>query len=69
MDPRLTLRVAECVSLRVMDFDFSTRAITVRNGKGAKDRTTLLAEELATKLQELAHGSDFAPLPGALARK
>jgi site-specific recombinase XerD len=36
------LRVFECVTLRVKDIDFGAASITVRSGKGAKDRTTLL---------------------------
>lgn len=41
------LRVAECVTLRVKDIDFRAGAITVRSGKGAKDRTTLIASDEA----------------------
>ena len=36
------LRVGECVALRVKDIDFSAGALNIRNGKGGKDRTTLL---------------------------
>jgi len=40
------LRVVECARLRVKDFDFDRKTITVRNGKGGKDRTTLLPDRL-----------------------
>lgn len=35
----LGLRVAEALTVRVMDFDFADRTLTVRGGKGDKDRT------------------------------
>lgn len=38
------LRVTECVSLRVKDVDTDRRVVTVRDGKGGKDRRTPLAE-------------------------
>ena len=46
------LRVVESVRLRIKDLDFSQRVITVRNGKGGKDRTTLLPESLGDELRE-----------------
>jgi integron integrase len=50
------LRVMECVRLRVMDIDFARRQIMVRDGKGQKDRVTMLAERFVVPLQEhLAH--------------
>jgi site-specific recombinase XerD len=75
------LRVHECVTLRVKDIDFIARTITVRSGKGNKDRTTVLPQALVSLLQQhmirvadlhrsdLLNGSGFAPLPDALARK
>ena len=45
------LRVTECARLRVKDLDFSRRVITVRDGKGGKDRTTLLPDPLIAPLQ------------------
>ena len=36
------LRISECLELRVKDIDLSRRQVTVRNGKGAKDRVTTL---------------------------
>src|SRR5882724_3259152 len=38
------LRLMECVRLRVKDVDFTYRQILVRDGKGAKDRVTMLPE-------------------------
>jgi integron integrase len=45
------LRVVEAARLRVKDIDFSKRIIVVRNGKGGKDRTTLLPEPLHEPLR------------------
>lgn len=36
------LRLMECLRLRVMDIDFSTNQILIRDGKGGKDRVTIL---------------------------
>lgn len=75
------LRVMECVSLRVLDVDFGAKRIVVRSGKGAKDRVTLLPQNLVGPLQHhlltraaehqqaRLRGRGFAPLPHALARK
>ena len=75
------LRIMECVQLRVKDLDFISKSITVRSGKGGKDRTTLFPNELhrtfqqylLTKAQQHQHarsrGGGFTPLPNALARK
>ena len=41
------LRLMECVRLRVKDIDFGYGRITVRDGKGAKDRLTMLPLNLA----------------------
>jgi integron integrase len=46
------LRVMECLQLRVKDVDFETGQITVRSGKGAKDRVTMLPERFAGPLRE-----------------
>jgi len=45
------LRLMECVRLRVKDVDFAYARITVRDGKGAKDRVTMLPVNLATSLE------------------
>lgn len=46
------LRLMECLRLRVQDIDFSRNEILVRDGKGAKDRITMLPELLNLPLQE-----------------
>jgi integron integrase len=75
------LRLMECLRLRVQDIDFSSNEILVRDGKGAKDRITMLPESLKAPLQEhlravkAVHEKDFAdgwgrvPMPDALDRK
>ena len=75
------LRVHECVTLRVKDVDLAAPSVTVRSGKGGKDRTTVLSLRLRVPLQEhllrvaaqhkddLSRGAGLAPMPGALARK
>jgi integron integrase len=72
------LRLSECLTLRVQDIDFDRSEILVRNGKGAKDRVTMLPESLKSTLREhLEHvralheadktaGFGRVPLPGAL---
>ena len=75
------LRLLECAQLRVKDVDFKAGQITIRRGKGRKDRRTLLPERARALLQEqlhfgqtqhqadLAMGAGFVALPGALAKK
>lgn len=75
------LRLAECVNLRVQDLDFARNQIVVRNGKGGKDRVTMLPATLKAPLHEhlkevrAIHASDLAEgwgrvyLPDALERK
>ena len=75
------LRLMECVRLRVKDIDFGYLRITVRDGKGAKDRVTMLPVNLAklldrhlqkTKIQheeDIEAGFGRVYLPFALARK
>ena len=46
------LRVVEATRLRIKDIDFNQQLIVVRNGKGGKDRTTLLPPSLAVPLAE-----------------
>ena len=41
------MRVMECVRLRVQDIDFGFEQITVRRGKGDKDRVVPLPMKLA----------------------
>lgn len=75
------LRLMEALRLRVKDLDFQRRELTVRNGKGGKDRLTLLPESLAEGLQahlrkvrslhqaDLAAGWGRVLMPNALVRK
>jgi integron integrase len=75
------LRLTECLKLRVKDVDFEYRQILVRDGKGAKDRVTMLPvstiEPLRKQLSaaralhdaDLAGGYCDVELPDALARK
>jgi len=75
------LRQIECLTLRVKDVDFAYRQILVRDGKGAKDRVTMLPEGLVQPLQahlgkvralhqrDRKEGFGEVFLPHALARK
>jgi len=75
------LRLMECLRLRVKDIDFEQNQITVREGKGMKDRVTVLPESLKVLLKKhlnrvkMMHDSDLAKgyghvyLPFALERK
>jgi integrase len=75
------LRLMECVRLRVKDIDFAQHQIIVRDGKGGKDRITMLPDAIVPALQEhlqrvkllhesdLAHGNGSVYLPYALERK
>lgn len=45
------MRLMECVRLRVKDVDFKRGEILIRDGKGSKDRITMLPESLADPLQ------------------
>lgn len=75
------LRLQECLEIRVKDVDFDRREITVRRGKGGKDRRVMLPdvvrEPLARHLgdikrqheKDLADGFGRVVLPEALARK
>jgi len=70
------LRVSECCELRVKDVDFDQGLLFIRGGKGAKDRSTLLAEACRDELRahlravEARHRSDRASgLAGAVPRR
>jgi integron integrase len=75
------MRLMEVLRLRIKDVDFGRREITVRDGKGGKDRRTMLPQTLVEPLQReveracLLHEADLrdgfgaAWLPYALARK
>ena len=75
------LRLRECLSLRVKDVDFHYRQLTIRDGKGRKDRVTVLPDAVVTPLRDqlervrLVRARDVergflgVSLPDALARK
>jgi integron integrase len=75
------MRLLEGLRLRVKDVDFERREITVRDGKGGRDRRTMLPERLIEPLRthlarvkglherDLAEGFGEVYLPYALARK
>lgn len=75
------LRLMEALRLRVQDVDFKRREILVRNGKGFKDRVTMLPDRVVSRLQghlatvrglhekDLAEGFGEVHLPYALERK
>ena len=46
------LRLRECLQLRVKDIDFERNAVTIRSGKGDKDRETVLPESIKKDLRE-----------------
>lgn len=46
------MRLMECIGLRVKDVDFSRREITIRSGKGHKDRITMLPVSLHAELRD-----------------
>ncbi len=45
------MRLLECVRLRVKDLDLSRSEITVRQGKGGRDRVTMVPQALAAELR------------------
>jgi integrase len=49
------LRLMECIRLRVKDVDFSYNQIVVRDGKGHKDRVTMLPQHVKAPLQQHLH--------------
>lgn len=75
------LRLQECLNLRIKDIDFKLAVLTVRQGKGDKDRTTLLPASCRERLeiqiqqalslhqQDLTDGYGEVYLPNALQRK
>jgi len=75
------LRLMECLRLRVQDVDFARNEILARDGKGGKDRVTMLPKSLKNPLEQhlrkvrVVHEKDLAegwgriPLPDALDRK
>jgi integron integrase len=75
------LRLLECCRLRVKDVDFATNQIVIRDGKGHKDRVTMLPAAVKVALiahlegareqhqSDVRHGAGWVELPGALLRK
>jgi integron integrase len=75
------MRLLECCRLRVKDIDFEQLEITVRDGKGQKDRVTVLPTKLKKPLsahlegvrkqheRDLKMGAGLVELPFALSRK
>jgi integron integrase len=75
------LRLMECLRLRIQDMDFGRNEITIRDGKGGKDRITMLPDSLKASLQDhlqkvkkihekdVADGWGRVELQNALARK
>lgn len=75
------MRLMECIRLRIKDVDFARCEIIIRNGKGARDRITMLPRTLAAPLslqverarsqheRDLNSGTGEVYLPNALARK
>jgi len=75
------LRLMECLRLRIKDIDFSAKHIIVRDGKGSKDRVTILPETIIPELSQhlvrvkalhddfLQRGYGEVELPYALVRK
>lgn len=75
------LRLLECLTLRIKDIDFGYRQITVREGKGNRDRVTMLPASVEPRLRnhiedvrvrhqkDLKEGGGYVRLPGALSLK
>ncbi len=75
------LRIMECMRLRIKDVDFKYKCITVRDGKGQKDRVTMLPDKITHRLnlqiekakiihhQDLTDGVGTIYLPFAIERK
>jgi integron integrase len=75
------LRLQECLTLRMKDVDFDRRVLMVRDGKGRKDRETVLPDTLREPLRrhldqvrpaherDVADGRGAVSLPEALERK
>lgn len=75
------LRLMECLQLRIKDIDFGYRQITVRQGKGGKDRISILPSAIEPRLKhhledvrakfenDLKKGGGYVKLPGAISRK
>ena len=75
------LRLLECCRLRVKDVDLVRREIVIREGKGRKDRVSMLPERLLRPIEvqlsrvtrqhaaDVARGGGYVALPGAMRAK
>ena len=75
------LRLLECCRLRVKDVDFATNQIAIRDGKGRRDRITMLPAAVKERMAahigavqtqhqaDVRRGAGWVELPFALARK
>lgn len=75
------LRISECLKIRIQDLDLDLRTITVRNGKGEKDRVTILPDKIVNEINhqirkvnnlcnlDIKSGKIEVPLPYALNKK
>ncbi|MCC6245518.1 MAG: integron integrase [Gemmatimonadaceae bacterium] len=75
------MRVMECCQLRVKDIDLERREVIVREGKGRKDRITVVPQQLVRALdaqltavrrqhaRDVKAGAGFVVLPNAMRRK
>ncbi len=75
------MRLGECIKLRLNDIDLELKTITVRDGKGEKDRLTILPDKLITEMEhhikkinklfrlDVVKKNVVVPLPYALSRK
>lgn len=75
------MRIKECLRLRIKDIDFARLTITIREGKGGKDRVTMLPASLVPDLEahiverrrwhdiDLSTGHADVELPDAIERK
>jgi len=75
------MRLMECMCLRIKDIDFERREILIREGKGDRDRVTMLPDTVRPELgrhlqivrrqhdQDLESGAGWVALPSALYRK
>ena len=75
------LRLNECLELRIQDIDFARNEILIRNGKGGKDRVTMLPGSLKPSLeshiatvkkthnQDINEGWGYVQLPCAISKK
>ncbi len=75
------MRLNECLGIRVLDIDLDYKIITVRNGKGEKDRVTILPDKLIIEIKkhlnrvrnlysgDIKRGKVEVPLPYALDKK